>query len=196
MFLAKWTLNANDYRLVGAYDNYAMHQIVCEIFDTKTVKFDISNQTNGMVTILMQCDTNVVNIPTIGNFQCKEVDLTKCDIGTYRIMVKLNAVKQHTIEGKKNKKKVPIVGEANITNWLMNNQSKWGIDIQYVSVSPTIRTKAFKKKTKDLMVVDWHEIDMMCNVTDATMFQNMISRGIGSSRSLGCSMVMFFKVSN
>lgn len=196
MFLAKWTLNANDYRLVGAYDNYAIHQILCEIFDTKTVKFDISNQMNGMVTILMQCDTNVVNTPIHGTFQCKEVDLTKCDTGTYRIMVKLNAVKQHTIEGKKNKKKIPVVGEVNITNWLMNNQSKWGIDIQYVSVSPTVRTKALKKKTNDLMVADWHEIDVMCNVTDATLFQYMISRGIGSSRSLGCSMVMFFKLSN
>lgn len=196
MYLARWIMNSHDYRLVGAYDNYAMHQILCEIFDTKTVKFDISNQTNDVVTILMQCETNVVNKPSVGTFECKEVDLTKCGTGTYRIIVKLNAVKQRTIEGKKNKKKIPIVGETNIINWLKNNQSKWGIDIQDVSVAPTVRTKAFKKKTNDLMIADWHDTDIICTLVDATLFQSMISRGIGASRSLGCSLVKFFKLSD
>ena len=74
MYLAQWILTPKEYQLLGAYNNYKMHQLVTEIFDQsgvakeerKSVRFDITKN-EGNVIILIQCDINYTNHPIYGN---------------------------------------------------------------------------------------------------------------------------------
>lgn len=203
MYIAQWRLNSTDCRNLGVHDNYDIHQAVCEIFDQSdrdvadrsSVKFDATFAYN-MLTILIQSETPVVNPPLVGQFNWKEIDLLKHVAGKYRIMVKLNAVKQVKREGKSNNKRIPVVGESNIIKWLYDRQYKWGISIENATVGPTNRMICNKHRGNHSIVADWHSVDMICTIVDAPKFHAMIMNGIGKNRSLGCSMVKFFKISN
>lgn len=196
MILARWVLTSDEYRQLGIHDNYSIHQLVCNIFDTIEVKFDFSTS-NNLATIYIQCSTSIVNIPLIGKFESKEVDLSKCSSGKYRLMVKVNATKQRTVDGKRNKSIVPVVGEVGITDWLKRKQIEWGINItDIISIAPTVRTKGYQKKTGKVIIADWHSANFLCEVVDPTLFQNMINSGIGRGKSIGCGLIKFFKISD
>lgn len=194
IYLAKWILNTEDFKKLHIYDdNYLIHQKICEIFDHNNIKFEI-NKSSQLRSILIQSPVNYVILPKVGQFQCKEVNLDHIIPGKYIIEVNLNATKQLTIEGKKNKKRIPIIGYDNVKNWLISKENTYGIKIQDIEIGPTQHLEMYKQKIKSRITIDYHQVKISCEVINTELFQEMIFNGIGNAKSFGCSMIKFFKL--
>lgn len=191
MFISQWILTQKEYSEINGYDNYNIHKEVCSIFDDG-VKFDLSINENGNAVIIIQSSTEPKSEPLFGQFRTKEVNNTY-KVGTnVRVLVNLNAVKQVQIEGKKNSKKIPVVGEENVKSWIKSREEQFGIIVNSVNVGNTQHD--WCKKNNSEIKCSWHKVEIFCTVTNELNFNKIVLEGIGSQRSFGYGMIKVFKV--
>jgi CRISPR-associated protein Cas6/Cse3/CasE subtype I-E len=189
MNISKLTLTHYEYALFKG-NNYLIHQELCNIFAESGVTFSVNNN-NKNVSIIAISNNEVKNSPKYGKIITKEYNIDNLSIGEYKIMVDLNAVKQIRISGKSNCKKVPVVGD-DVSNWLNNRSSSWGIEITNMEIGVTHHNLFYKKNHK--IYCDWHSVTFICKVVDIDLFKQMVINGIGSQKSFGFGMIKLFKV--
>lgn len=191
MILSKWTLTAKEFAIESNYNNYLIHQKICRMFNETTVLFDVNIDTLGNANIYIQSINELMRSPLYGEINSKSINMDIITESTYHIKVKLNCIKQIKIEGKKNNKKIPIIGSDNVTKWLHDKQSKFGIMITDVNVSQTYHTDA--TKCNNIITCAWHDVSFDCSVVNLPLFKEMMINGIGSQKSFGYGMIKIFK---
>lgn len=195
MYLSKWTLSGSDFFELTDGNHYKVHQKICRIFNESSVKFDIGFN-NGWFNIITQSSGNIIEHPSHGNIVSKLVPIENFTVGKYRVIVNLNAVRQITSvnekTGKKKRTKIPLVG-SEINQWVDARASYWGFTCTDILVNPTKTQVAYKNNNH--IKCKSHIVTFTCDVTDQTLFQEMILNGIGSQKSFGYGLVKAFKIS-
>ena len=182
-------MKATEYAQHLRFNRYLIHQFICDVFDEPSVKFQVS--TGNEVVILIQSNSPVKKYPSVGVLLSKEIDINVFTLGTYRISVDLNAVRQIKIDGKKNSKKIPVVGN-DVVDWIQNRSDVWGIRVNDIVVHPTQNERSVKGSTN--IDCRWHKVQLTANVVDVDKFHKMILNGIGSQKSFGYGMIKAIKI--
>ena len=195
MIIGKWELPASDFASLTRFDNYRLHEILCnDIFNDSPVRFDISKQGN-VITILTLSPNQPFALPHQGKFVTKTFDPNPSIGDMYRLEVKLNAIMSHTIDGRKSEQQ--LKGQAQITKWLSDRMENWGIKPLDISVGGTQNSSHLKpsKNGNDAITIpcDWHNVTICCEVVDALKFKQMLHEGIGKKRGLGYGMIKAFR---
>lgn len=207
--LTRWILSEEDF-ILNYMDKYKLHQDICEIFDDGNLLFRCDYKDRKWY-ILIISNNDIVEKPEFGKVDTKQYDPNIRINEIYRLDVDLNAVTQKSTPEHKNPIKVPVIGEANIINWILKRQVSFGFTLEnrndmfdfydsdetnknYVCEIGKTQHETVIGKKERIHEIDWHNVKMNVKVVDSDLFKNMLINGIGSSKYCGLGFVKAFRI--
>ena len=184
MYLYKWKLSVEEAADLFKGDLYITHKEVWKLFGTGVAErpFLYRDLGNGL---LIQSKTPVVNPPTLGVWQGKEISGVL--EGMYQLTATVNPVvdKSRLAYGKKNSSRVPLIKESEIASWLTDRLQKNGFSMSAVSISP-VSKQVSKSKGITMSVC---QVTAVVTVVDAEKAGLAFAQGIGKERAFGCGLL-------
>lgn len=184
----------------GLKDSYAWHQKVWEAFPERDkesrnflTRVDDIDSGFRLLILSMSIPTRPDWCPT-DNWKTKEMPDTFLDAEQFRFSLVANATKKKVIrlengERKKNGKRIPIVGEENLTAWMSNKASQHGFSIAetQLRITPMPRQYFMKKRKPGLHAAT--RFQGILKVTDKELFLKTLTTGIGTAKAFGFGML-------
>ena len=158
--------------------------------------------------ILMQSDTKpdleyaFQNAPGLLSYwQTRELNITpRCGMH-YRFRLLSNPTKKQSMEGRKNSRRVALIGEDLQRNWLERAGEKHGFSINSVIVQKSGFKQGRKHEYKDSQYKAEHAIklaavqyDGLLTVTDTGKFSDALHNGVGPGKAFGCGLLSVIPV--
>ncbi len=184
----------------GLRDSYAWHQKCWEAFpgrenEDRDFLTRVDDTNNGFRLLIMS-----QSIPVRPDWcpsrawSTKEVDDSFLKHSTYQFSLLANATEKKVVRNpdgsrKKNGKRIPIVGEANLTSWLHRKASIHGFDIvsNNIQATPMPRQYFIKKGKSGLHVAT--NFQGVLKITDHALFTQSLIKGIGTAKAFGFGML-------
>jgi len=181
-------------------DSYAWHQKVWEAFPERDkesrnflTRVDDIDSGFRLLILSMSIPTRPDWCPT-DNWKTKEMPDTFLNAEQFNFSLVANATEKKVIrnengERKKNGKRIPIVGEENLTAWMLRKCSQHGFTIAetQLRITPMPR-QYFMKKRKSGLHAATH-FQGLLKVTDKELFLKTLTTGIGTAKAFGFGML-------
>lgn len=184
MVLIKWT-PARALSFSRFKDSYQAHRTLCNYLDCPgsdflSVEKDGSYYTlseKGPSGTVAECLSQVVELP--GDYLLEGA--------TYKFDLKVNATKK--IKGKR----VPLVGATQLTEWLLNREESWGVDIQDLNQVSSLPRETFRGGGNRITVAGT-TVQGALVIKDVEKFTEVFKNGVGKSKSFGYGMFQLIKI--
>lgn len=198
-----------DYEIAvkrGLRDSYAWHQKVWEAFpDRKGEKRDFLTRlddTDSRFRLLILSESLPVRpdwCPT-DCWRTKEMDEKFLNPGTFEFSLLANATTKKVVhvdgERKKNGQRIPIVGEEDLTAWLLRKGEFHGFALasNSLKISSMPRNYFIKKGKSGLH--QGTNFQGLLKVTDPALFRDALINGIGTAKAFGFGLLCLSPVKN
>jgi len=184
----------------GLKDSYAWHQKVWEAFPNRNkesrdflTRLDDVNSGFRLLILSKSIPTRPEWCPT-DSWKTSEMPDSFLDTPSFRFSVIVNATEKKVVRDeqgnrKKNGKRIPIVGEADLLQWFQRKATQHGFSFipEQMEISPMPR-QYFIKKGKSGLHAATH-FQGVFQVTDKELFSQALTSGIGTAKAFGFGML-------
>lgn len=190
MFLAKWTMSFEEYLYATKGTPEGEHKLVWSLYKDHNGKrywqYRIENLGN-IVIILIESSIKFEKETNIGTFIFKEIEIP--DSKYYHVKVTLNPIIQKKELGRKNSKRIPLIKDYDIKNFIKNKFLFHGLEIKSF-----VATKPIKTVSMQDIIFTKIEVSGVVKVINKEKVLNAIKNGIGKEKSYGCGMLCLIPV--
>lgn len=186
MNISSWRMSIKEFVENKFYNNYFLHQFVCNIFD-ESVQFDVSNISNSY-SIIIYSNNDAKNIPVFGTFRTKEFKFEPYN-KKYILDINGNFVKS-VIQNNKTKK-IPLIKQSDILEYFQKRSEQYGFVVNSLIIKNS-KSHKFFKKGKKISTVSNH-VSVECDVFNSDKFKDTVFSGIGSQKKFGFGLVKVYE---
>lgn len=185
MVLIKWT-PTRELTFSRFKDSYQAHKTLCNYLGCPGSDF-LSVEKDGCYYTLSEVAPQGP-VPECSN-ERKIFPEDYLAVGaTYSFTLKVNPTKK--IKGKR----VPLVGEVQIAEWLFNRAEAWGVSWQDIDLQiSSIAKEHFKDNRGNRITVEGSVIQGVLIIKDLEKFSKVFKKGVGKSKSFGYGMFQLIK---
>lgn len=192
-----------DYEIAvkrGLKDSYAWHQKAWEAFPNRETenrnfltRVDDINSGFRLLILSATAPTRPSWCPT-AQWQTAQMADSFLDCEQFQFSLLANAtekkvVRDHNGERKKNGKRVPVVGEEKLRNWMLRKANQHGFTIAHTQlrITPMPRQYFMKKGKSGLHTAT--NFQGTLKITDKEKFSLALTQGIGTAKAFGFGML-------